>query len=222
LKSAVALDFGWLPSAWEAILSGAWTATYILVATAFFGTILSVAGAAGRRSTIPILRYLIAAYVDLSRNTPFLAQLFLIFFGLPALGIRLDPAVAAIVAMTLNYAAYGTEIVGGGIDAVPAGQSEAGIALGLPRRVVFVKIVLPQAIKVIFPAMASQTVIALLETAAASQIAVRELTYQADLIQYRTYRAFEVYTTVALVYLAMGVALRKILEKAYAWTFERR
>lgn len=221
MSSRVALDFGWLPGAWEAILFGAWTAVYILAATAFFGTILSIAGAAGRRSSIPALRYAIGAYVDLTRNTPFLAQLFLIFFGLPAFGITLEPTTAAILAMTLNYTAYGTEIVGGGIDAVPKGQSEAGLALGLPRRIVFVKIVLPQALKVIFPAMASQTVIALLETAAASQIAVKELTYQADMIQYRTYRAFEVYSTVALVYLAMGITLRQILDRAYAWTFGR-
>ena len=105
-------------------------------------------------------------------------QLFFIFFGLPSLGIRLDPIVAAILAMTLNMAAYTTEIVGAGLDAVPSGQREAAAALGLRPRQVFMKIVLPQALKVIFPALTSQIVIMMLESAVVSQIAVRELTYR--------------------------------------------
>ena len=152
-----------------------------------------------------------AAYVELIRNTPFLVQLFFIFFGLPSLGIRLDPIVAAILAMTLNMAAYTTEIVGAGLDAVPRGQREAALALGLRPRQVFVKIVLPQALKVIFPALTSQIVIMMLESAVVSQIAVRELTYEADMLQARTFRAFETYLVVTLVYLGLSIALRRLL-----------
>lgn len=213
--ASLAPQFSWLPVAWPHILSGAWVAIYLLAATALGGTALSIAGAFVRRSSIPLLRYLVAAYVELFRNTPFLVQLFLIFFGLPGLGVKLNAIEAAILAMTLNYAAYGTEIVGGGIDAVPKAQSEAGLALGLRPLIIFLKVVLPQALKVIYPALASQTVIMLLETAAVSQISVRELTYEADLIQARTFRSFDVYLTVTLVYLFMGIALRRLLDKGH-------
>ena len=135
-------------------------------------------------------------------------QLFFIFFGLPSLGIRLDPIVAAILAMTLNMAAYATEIVGAG-PRRRAGRPDARrrwrSACG-PRQV-FVKIVLPQALKVIFPALTSQIVIMMLESAVVSQIAVRELTYEADMLQARTFRAFETYLVVTLVYLGLSIAL---------------
>jgi polar amino acid transport system permease protein len=196
-----------------AILGGAWVAFYLLAATALGGTGLSILGAIAQRSSFAFFRYFVSAYVELFRNTPFLAQLFLVFFGLPSIGVKLNTIEAAILAMTLNYAAYGTAIVAGGINAVPESQFEAGFALGLRPFISFLKIILPQALKVIYPALASQTVIMLLETAAVSQISVPELTYQADLIQARTFRSFDVYLVVTLVYLSMGIVLRKLLNK---------
>eukprot|EP01132_Coremiostelium_polycephalum_P020296 gene20296-24114_t len=156
------------------IASGAAMTVFLIVVTSVAGTLLSIFGAIGRRSRHAILRKLVAGYVELIRNTPFLVQLFFIFFGLPRLGIRLDPVAAAILAMTLNMAAYSTEIVGAGLDAVHKGQTEAAKALGLRPRIIFIKIILPQALKVIFPALTSQIVIMMLESAVVSQIAVRE------------------------------------------------
>ncbi len=205
------LDFGWLSDAVSLIASGAAMTMFLIAVSAVAGIVLSVLGAAARRSRYALLRRAVAAYVELIRNTPFLVQLFFIFFGLPSLGIRLDPVVAAILAMTLNMTAYTTEIVGAGLDAVPKGQKEAALALGLRPRLVFIKIVLPQALKVIFPALTSQIVIMMLESAVVSQIAVRELTYEADLLQARTFRAFETYFIVTLVYLAMSIGLRRLL-----------
>lgn len=118
----------------------------------------------------------------------------------------------AILAITINLTAYGIEIVGAGLDAVSRGQKEAGLALGLRPRQVFVKIVLPQALRVIFPALSSQIVIMMLESAAVSQIAVKELTYQADLIQARTFLPFETYLVVALIYLVLSIVLRRLLQ----------
>jgi polar amino acid transport system permease protein len=202
------LDFGWLSDALWLIGNGALMTLFLSVMSAIFGTLISVVGAAARRARSGWARQLVATYVELIRNTPFLVQLFFIYFGLPSLGLRLNPVAAAIVAMTVNLAAYGIEIVGAGIDAVSKGQREAGVALGLRAYQIFLKIVLPQALKVIFPALASQIVITMLESAAVSQIAVRELTYEADLLQARTFRAFETYLIVTLVYLALSVALR--------------
>jgi polar amino acid transport system permease protein len=205
------LDFGWLNDAIGTIASGAGMTLLLITVSAVAGIVLSILGAAARRSSHAILRRAIGAYVELIRNTPFLVQLFFIFFGLPSLGIRLDPVISAILAMTLNMTAYTTEIVGAGLDAVPKGQSEAALALGLHRRQVFIKVVLPQALKVIYPALTSQIVIMMLESSVVSQIAVRELTYEADVLQARTFRAFETYFVVTLIYLGLSIGLRRVL-----------
>ena len=206
------LDFGWLGEAFAAIARGAGITILMILVSALLGIILSVLGAAARRSRQAPLRYAVTAYVELIRNTPFIVQMFFIFFGLPTVGILLNLLLVAILAVTINLTAYGIEIVGAGLDAVSRGQKEAGLALGLRPRQVFVKIVLPQALKVIFPALSSQIVIMMLESAAVSQIAVKELTYEADLIQARTFLPFETYLVVALIYLVLSIALRRLLQ----------
>ncbi|RWG41715.1 amino acid ABC transporter permease [Mesorhizobium sp.] len=205
------LDFGWLADATGAIARGAAMTILLIAVTTLAGTFLSILGAAGRRNGPLLLKRAIGVYVEVMRNTPFLVQLFFIFFGLPSIGIRLDPILAAMLAMTLNMAAYTIEIVGAGLDAVPRGQTEAALALGLRPRQVFVKIVLPQALKVIYPALTSQIIIMMLESAVVSQIAVRELTYEADMLQARTFRAFETYFVVTIVYLLLSMGLRRLL-----------
>ncbi|UVK39325.1 amino acid ABC transporter permease [Mesorhizobium sp. AR10] len=205
------MAFAWLPDAVGDIARGALTTVLLIVVTTLVGTLLSILGAAGRRNGPPLLKRAIAIYVEVMRNTPFLVQLFFIFFGLPSIGVRLDPILAAMLAMTLNMAAYTIEIVGAGLDAVPRGQTEAALALGLRPRQVFIKIVLPQALKVIYPALTSQIVIMMLESAVVSQIAVRELTYEADMLQARTFRAFETYFVVTMVYLILSMGLRRLL-----------
>jgi polar amino acid transport system permease protein len=153
----------------------------------------------------------IAGYVELIRNTPFLVQLFFIYFGLPSLGIRLDPVVAAILAMTLNMTAY-SDGDRRRRSRCRAQGPEGGCACSRPAAPqVFIKIVLPQALKVIFPALTSQIVIMMLESAVVSQIAVRELTYEADMLQARTFRAFETYFIITLVYLGLSIGLRRLL-----------
>jgi polar amino acid transport system permease protein len=205
------LDFGWLSQALDPILRGALATIFLTAVTGVLGTIFSILGATAARSRFATLRGAVDAYVELIRNTPFLVQLFFIFFGLPSLGLRLDATVAAILAMTINLSAYGTEIVGAGLDAVSRGQREAGQALGLRPRQVFLKIVLPQALRVIFPALTSQVVIMMLESAVVSQIAVQDLTYEADMLQARTFRAFETYLVVTGVYLGLSIVLRRVM-----------
>ena len=204
-------DFSWLTDYAGALVNGVVTTVLLIAVTVPLGTCLSIAGAVGRRSSIGWCRALASAYVELIRNTPFLVQLFVIFFGLPSLGLRLDAMTAAILAMTVNMGAYGTEIMRAGLDAVTPGQWEAGAALGLRRRVVFIRVVLPQALRAVYPALASQAVIMMLESAVVSQIAVRDLTYEADLMQSRTFLSFETYAVVTLIYLGLAVLLRRVL-----------
>jgi polar amino acid transport system permease protein len=184
----------------------------MIVVTVPLGGALSVIGAVGKRSRWAWVRALAGGYVELIRNTPFVVQLFVVFFGLPSFGLRLDAMPAAILAMTVNMGAYGTEIMRAGLDAVATGQIEAGAALGLRRRQVFLRVVLPQAVRAVYPALASQAVIMMLESAVVSQIAVRDLTYEADLVQSRTFLAFETYAVVTLIYLGLAVLLRRTLK----------
>jgi polar amino acid transport system permease protein len=179
--------------------------------TAVVGLTLSTLAAAAKRGGNRYLRAFVISYVELIRNTPFLVQLFFIYFGLPALGIRFDPIHAALLAMIMNMTAYTTEIIAGGLDAVPQGQRDAALALGLRPYAAFIKVILPQALIVIYPALASQIIIMMLESAVVSQIAVRELTHQADLWQARTFRAFETYFVVAMIYLVLAVTLRRLM-----------
>jgi len=206
-----ALDFSWLRGALGVLAQGALMSVLLTAVAAFIGLFLSILGASARKSRFLPVRFLVSTYVELIRNTPFLVQLFFIYFGLPSIGIMLNPIVSAILALTINLAAYGIMIVGAGLDAVPVGQREAGRALGLGPVHIFVKIILPQAMKVIFPALTSQMVISLLDSAVVSQIAVRDLTYEGDMLQARTFRAFETYFVVTLIYLALTVLLRRTM-----------
>ncbi len=201
-------DFSAIAEQIGLLASGAGLTLLLTALTATIGITLSIAGAATSRWGLGWARRLVAVYVEIIRNTPFIVQLFFIFFGLPSLGVYLSALTAAVLAMTINMTAYCIEIVRAGIEAVPPGQREAGIATGLRPIPVFTLIVLPQAIAVVYPALVSQIVITMLESAVVSQIAVADLTHAADFIQSRSYRAFETYAVVTLIYLALALLLR--------------
>jgi polar amino acid transport system permease protein len=204
-------DFAALLQAHALLLSGALVTVGLAAFASVVGICLSIGGAALGRSGIMAAKQAVAGYVELIRNTPFLVQMFFIFFGLPSLGLHLSAMQAAALAMTINLSAYSIEIVRAGIEAVPQGQREAGMALGLRPVVVFGKIVLPQALGSMWPALVSQVVIILLESAVVSQIAVRDLTYAGDVIQSRTFRPFETYLIITAIYLVLAVAARRVL-----------
>ena len=207
------LDFGVLVEYFGLLLKGVGVTLGLTAIAATLGIALSIGGAATARWGLKWARALVALYVELMRNTPFIVQLFFVFFGLPSLGLQMSALQAAVLAMTINLTAYSIEIVRAGIEAVAPGQREAGLALGVGPTTVFFWVILPQAIANVYPALVSQIVITMLESAVVSQIAVTDLTHVADFIQSRTYRAFETYFAIALVYLAMSICLR--------WLFAR-
>jgi polar amino acid transport system permease protein len=194
-----------------AIASGAAMTLYLTACAAVLGVTLGIALATARRSWPRVCGRLIGGYVEVVRDTPFIVQLFFVYFGLPVIGIRFDPFAAAVLTLTLNLGAYATEIMRAGFDAVPRGQQEAGRALGLHKGVIFFRILLPQAIATVYPALASQVVIAMLDSAVVSQIALRDLTFEGDLIQSRSFLAFQTYAVVTLLYLAMSLLVRRAL-----------
>lgn len=206
-------DIGAIAGYFGLFLQGAGVTLGLIAIAAALGLVISIIGAAAIRWGPKWARLLVTAYVELIRNTPFIVQMFFIFFGLPSLGLKLTAITAAIIAVTVNLTAYCIEIMRAGIEAVPPGQREAGLALGLHPIWVFLSVILPQAIANVYPALVSQIVLTMLESAVVSQIAVMDLTHVADLIQSRNYRTFEAYFVVAVIYLVLAVCLRRLLAK---------
>ncbi|MDE1568848.1 amino acid ABC transporter permease [Aquabacter sediminis] len=207
----VALDFWPLLAQWHLLLVGAaWTLGLTAIAT-LLGSAIGVACAWARAKGPRPLALVTAAYVEVIRNTPFIVQLFFIFFGLPAAGVKLTPLTASILAMTINLGAYATEIIRAGIISTPRGQIEAGESLALSRVQVFTHVILPPALKRVWPALVSQIIIVMLGSAVCGQISMEELSHAANLIQSRNFRAFEAYIVATVIYLGLAIAVRRLL-----------
>ncbi len=169
-----------------------------------------------------IIRALVDGYVELIRNTPFLIQLFIIYFGLPGIGLRVDAITASLIGMTINLAAYSTEIIRAGIEAVPPAQIEAGEALGFTRLQIYRYVIILPAIKTVYPALCSQFVLMMLASSICSAISTTELTAAASYVQSQSYRSFEVYIAITGIYLALALVLRGLLALVGLWLFGRR
>ena len=218
----IQLDFDAVLVDWPLLLRGAAFTLGLTAVATVLGVALGVACARARAHGAAPLRAIAAAYVELIRNTPFIVQLFFVFFGLPSLGLRLSSETAAIVAMTLNLGAYAAEIVRAGIENTPRGQLEAARSLALTERQVFLRVVLPPALGRVWPALVSQIVIVMLGSAVCGQIAAQELSYYTNLIMSRNFRSFEANFVAAGLYLAMAVLLRQLLTWAGPrWIFGR-
>lgn len=203
------------------LLQGAVATLWMTAVGAAGGLLLAVgcvfAGSAGSKP----VRWIVESYVEVIRNTPFLVQLFVLYFSLPALGIRLLADQAAVVGLAISFGGYATEILRSGIEAVPRGQIEAGRALGLKRFAIFRHIILHQAFKIVYPALASQLVILLLGSSVVSAISATELTAITNSLQSQTFRAFEFYFVAAGMYLVMAMAMKGALGSVYWLLFVR-
>jgi polar amino acid transport system permease protein len=172
--------------------------------------VIGIGGVILRDSPIKPVRWLVMAFVELIRNTPFLVQIFFIYFALPLAGLRLDPTPTAIIALGINGGAYAIEIIRGGVQSISKGQVEAGLALGLHKGQVFRLIVLRPALRAIFPSLTSQFVLLTLTTSVASAISAYELTSVAQRVESDSFRSFEVYGTVTLFYLVMSWLMMRL------------
>lgn len=160
------------------------------------------------------LRAIALVYVDIVRGTPLLVQAFFIYFGIPAaLGIRLDPNIAGVITLSLNAGGYLAEIFRGGIESISKGQMEAARSLGLPYGIAMRKVILPQAVRTMTPALINQCIITLKDTSILSIIGVQELTQTGRLIIANNYQSFEVWTIVAVMYFIIIMILSKISKR---------
>ncbi|MEY3913557.1 MAG: amino acid ABC transporter permease [Betaproteobacteria bacterium] len=207
----VELDFIAVLTQWPLLLTGVMWTLVLTVVSAVLGVLLGIGCAWTRTQGSAVMRGVVGAYVELIRNTPFIVQLFFIFFGLPVAGIRLSPEWASVIAMVINLGAYSAEIVRAGIQSTPDGQIEAGLSLALTRAQIFIHVVLPPALQRVWPALVSQIIIVMLGSAVCGQIATEELSYATNLIQSRNFRAFEAFIVSTLLYLFLAVGLRSVL-----------
>ena len=210
---AIEFDFAAIGVEWPLLAKGvAWTLGLTAV-SATLGLMLGIVCAWVRTQGPAWLKPVVGAYVELIRNTPFIVQLFFIFFGLPAAGVRLSAEWASVIAMVINLGAYSTEIVRAGIQATPRGQVEAALSLALSRWQTFTHVVLPPALQRVWPALVSQIIIVMLGSAVCGQISTEELSYAANLIQSRNFRAFEAFIVAAALYLMLSMATRAVLHR---------
>jgi polar amino acid transport system permease protein len=198
------LDFSVVFEKMPDLLMAALATIGLALAGMSLALVIGVIGVAARTSNIRPLRAAVIAFVEVVRNTPFLVQIFFIFFALPMMGIRLNPTVTAIIALAINGGAYAIEIIRGGVDSIHKGQVEAGLALGLHKAQVFRLIVLKPALRAIYPSLTSQFIMLTLTTSVCTSIAAYELTSVAQIIESDTFRSFEVYFTITLMYLVIS------------------
>ena len=215
-------DFSFLSTYWAEVGYGVLLTLCMTFLSVVPGFVIGVLGAIGKIHGPPWIRYIVNCYVETIRNTPLIIQVFWLFFGLAVLGARIGPFNAAVIALVINVGSYTTEIMRAGLESIPKGQVEAASCLALTRTQSILWIQLPIAIERVYPALVSQFVLMLLATSIMSQISVEELTGVGYMIQSFTFRGFEAYLMIAVIYLALTMLLRSTLMGAAHLIFPRR
>lgn len=205
------LDFSTVMEAWPLFLNGLWLTCVLTVVTCVLGTVLGTACAWGRIQGPGWMKVGLACYVELFRNTPFIIQIFFIYFGLPSIGLKMSAIPASLFALVLNLGAYACEIVRAGVEATPKGQIEAAQSLALSRWQIFTRVLVSPGLARVWPALVSQLVIIMLASSVCSQISAEELSYAANFVAGKTFRSFEAFIVVTACYLVLAIFLRKLL-----------
>lgn len=191
-------------SYWPDFLSGLLLTAEVSLLSFALAFVLGVLGALARRSGFVPLRVLGAVYVEAIRNTPVLLQIFMIFFALPQLGLRLTAFGAGVAALGINAGAYLTEIIRAGLQAVPRGQVEAARSLGLRQRDIFRFVVFPQALRYVYPPVINQFIQVILGSSLVSTIALPELTSTTETINSTTLLTMQLFTVALVLYLLLS------------------
>jgi polar amino acid transport system permease protein len=206
-------DFDLVLRSFPLLLMGAGVTIQVTVLSVGFGLLIGMFVGIARLSTTWIVKMLATIYVDFIRGTPLLVQIFIIYFALPiVVGQRIDPFIAAITACSVNSGAYVAEIFRGGIQSIDQGQMEAGRSLGMTWAQTMRFIILPQAFKRIIPPLGNEFIAMLKDSSLVSVIGFEELTRRGQLIIARTYGSFEIWLTVAFIYLVMTLTIARLVD----------
>ncbi|MEM5372390.1 amino acid ABC transporter permease [Paraburkholderia azotifigens] len=207
--------WGYVPEFFQA----AWLTLQVTLLAFCVALILGLLTALAGASRLAPLRVVARSYIELIRNTPVLLQIFIVFFGLPSLGLNLSAYTAGVIALGVNVGAYMAEVFRAGIQSVPRGQIEAAGILGLGRSQVFIEVVLPQAARAVYPAIVNNLIQLLLGTSLLSAIALPELTGTATVINARTLLYIQTFSVTLIAYLILSNCLSWIAEQIGARVF---
>lgn len=220
MLDSINIIFQALPS----LLLGAVVTLQLTVCSAILGMIGGSLLGIARLAPSGLLSWISRAYIDFFRGTPLLVQIFMIYFGLPALAqqgfgipLSLQAFPAAVLALSLNSAAYIAEIVRAGIQSIDLGQSEASQSLGLSSVQTMRYVIFPQALRRMLPPLGNEFVAMLKDTSLAAVISLGEVLYQGKLIVATNYRAFEIYTGVAIIYLVLTIVASRVFSFLENW-----
>ena len=203
------------------LLDGALTTLHTSILTLFFSFVVGTAGALCRMSRVRWLHGPATWYVEFIRNTPLLVQLFFIYFGLSQVDIQVPNYFAGLIGLVVNNSAYLTEIIRTGIQAVHKGQFEAGLSLGLSYPQLMRRVVFPQAFRVIYPPLCNQFVGIILWSSLVSTIAVEDLAMRGKQLASTTFRSFETYIVLTLIYVVMTLMVSGTLKLVGRRLFRR-
>ena len=205
------------------LIEGIGVSTALTIAAGAMGFSLAFILAALNYWKVPIFGFLAACYIDFIRNTPLIVQLFFFAFGLPALIGYVWPFWChALLALTINFSGYFAEILRSGYASTAVGQLEAAISLNLSRTLTFFKVILPQTIIKMFPSLSSQFIFIFLTTGVISEIGVTDLTHAGIFIDSRTFRSFEVFITLSIIYIVLALILKAVVEIIFRKTLGNR
>ena len=200
-----------LVESFSKILIPGLTMTVPLTVIAFtFAMIIAVVVALIQYANVRVLRQLCRFYIWVIRGTPLLVQLFVVFYGLPGLGIVLDPFPSAVIVFSINEGAYCAETMRAALESVPVGQLEAGYCVGMSYLQIMWRIVLPQALRTAFPPLSNSLISMVKDTSLAANITVTEMFMATQRIVARTYQPLALYCEVALIYLLFSTVLTKL------------
>lgn len=202
------LEFAPIFEQWPMLLDGALVTLKLAAVATVLGFVIGTLCAVGRNSNLRWLSAFCTGYVEAIRNTPFLVQIFLVFFGLSSIGLTLSAVSVAIIALTINVGAYTSEIMRAGFNSVHTGQWEAAECLGLSRTQVYWHVVLRPAVERVYPSLTSQFILLMLASSITSQISVSELTGNANYIQGISFRPMETFITIGAMYFGLALLMR--------------
>ena len=215
-------DFSSVLAQWPLFMHGAWLTIKLSLLATLLGLLIGTLCAIGRGSRNTLIANACATYVEAIRNTPLLVQIFLVYFGLASIGLKVPAFVAALAAMVINVGAYTTEIMRAGIESIHRSQIEAAECLALSRVQIYWHVILRPAMERVYPALTSQFVLLMLATSITSQISAEELTAIANRVQSDTFRSFETYAVVAVFYVLLSLMMRGLFWAAGQALFTRR
>lgn len=217
-------QFSW-QAIWDALpdlLAGAGLTIAISASAMLVALVVGMTAAAISQTPGSFARAIVRTYVEIFRNTPLLIQIFIVYFGLPQLGLRLSPFVSGMLALTLYAAAYNIEIFRAGLEAVPKGQGEAAQTTGLSPLQTQIYVIIPQALRISFPALSNNLVSLVKNSSLVSTIGMADLMFAANDISANNFRSFEMYAAACVLYIVVVLGLTSCLSLAERRLLQRR